>query len=311
MRIIKLWIVWIFIIGKGFAFDVSICAIFQNEAIYLKEWIEYHLLVGVEHFYLYNDRSTDHYQKVLAPYVERGIVDLFNCLPLNEETFFYTQRRAYVRGLNVARGASKWVAFVDLDEFIVPKKDDTISDMLRFYADNLGVMIRWKKFGTSGYWELPKDKLMIECLTKASSCDDEDNFITKSILQLSLLPDVFFDEEYVSEHKLDLVHFCVWEPYDGKKAKNKGPISYNGRVQKRLDTEDAQINHYWCRSEKSYREEKVPRKARLHHEDFGTPYPWPEEKILKYLNLYNSQTDETIQRFVPALKFQLESNCDR
>ena len=35
-------------------YKLSICAIFKNEANYLKEWIEYHRMVGVEHFYLYN-----------------------------------------------------------------------------------------------------------------------------------------------------------------------------------------------------------------------------------------------------------------
>lgn len=31
---------------------LSVCAIFKNEGPILKEWIEYHLLVGVDHFFL-------------------------------------------------------------------------------------------------------------------------------------------------------------------------------------------------------------------------------------------------------------------
>ena len=45
------------------SYNVSACAIFQNEAPYLKEWIEYHRLIGVEHFYLYNNGSTDNYDE--------------------------------------------------------------------------------------------------------------------------------------------------------------------------------------------------------------------------------------------------------
>ena len=33
---------------------LSICAIYRDEAPYLVEWIEFHRLVGVEHFYLYD-----------------------------------------------------------------------------------------------------------------------------------------------------------------------------------------------------------------------------------------------------------------
>lgn len=53
---------------------VSICAIFKNEAKYLKEWIDYHLIVGVDHFYLYNNYSDDNYEKVLKPYIQRQLV---------------------------------------------------------------------------------------------------------------------------------------------------------------------------------------------------------------------------------------------
>lgn len=30
---------------------LAVCAIFRDEAPYLAEWIEFHRLVGVEHFY--------------------------------------------------------------------------------------------------------------------------------------------------------------------------------------------------------------------------------------------------------------------
>ena len=57
-------------------YKVSIGAIFKNEALYLKEWIEFHRIVGVEHFYLYNNNSDDNYREVLEPYIKRNIVTL-------------------------------------------------------------------------------------------------------------------------------------------------------------------------------------------------------------------------------------------
>ena len=38
-------------------YKVSLCTIFKNEAPYLKEWIEFNHLIGVEHFFLYNNNS--------------------------------------------------------------------------------------------------------------------------------------------------------------------------------------------------------------------------------------------------------------
>ena len=54
---------------KGY---LSVCAIYKNEARYLAEWLEFHLLAGVEHFFLYNNNSTDDHREVLAPYLRAG-----------------------------------------------------------------------------------------------------------------------------------------------------------------------------------------------------------------------------------------------
>ncbi len=48
-------------------YSITICGIFKNEASYLKEWIEYHEMIGIEHFYLYNNNSDDNYRDILQP----------------------------------------------------------------------------------------------------------------------------------------------------------------------------------------------------------------------------------------------------
>ena len=53
-----------------------VCAIFKQEAHYLKEWIEFHRIQGFSKFFLYNNNSNDNYLEVLQPYIDKGIVDL-------------------------------------------------------------------------------------------------------------------------------------------------------------------------------------------------------------------------------------------
>ena len=55
---------------------LSICAVYRDEAPYLREWVAFHSLVGVERFYLYNNRSDDGHREALAPYVEDGSVTI-------------------------------------------------------------------------------------------------------------------------------------------------------------------------------------------------------------------------------------------
>ena len=52
---------------------LSVCAIFKNEGRFLREWLNYYLLAGVDHFYLYNNFSDDDYAAVLKPYVDKGL----------------------------------------------------------------------------------------------------------------------------------------------------------------------------------------------------------------------------------------------
>ena len=47
---------------------LAICAIFRDEARYLAEWLEFHQRQGVERFYLYENNSTDDWERALAPF---------------------------------------------------------------------------------------------------------------------------------------------------------------------------------------------------------------------------------------------------
>lgn len=54
---------------------LAVCAIAKDEGPYFKEWIEYHRLVGVGKFYIYDNESTDDTKKILEPYIASGLVD--------------------------------------------------------------------------------------------------------------------------------------------------------------------------------------------------------------------------------------------
>lgn len=51
---------------------LSIVCMALNEGPYIKEWIEYHKLVGVERFYFYDNGSNDNTREILEPYIRGG-----------------------------------------------------------------------------------------------------------------------------------------------------------------------------------------------------------------------------------------------
>ena len=146
---------------ENYKYKVSICAIFKDEAAYLKEWIEFHKIVGVEHFYLYNNKSSDNYMEVLSPYIEEKTVSL------KEWPNPQSQMAAYEDFMKNDSHETLWVGFIDLDEYVIPNKFDSIYDFLKAFNNRPSVIIYWKYFGTSGLLERNTNGLLTEELVVA------------------------------------------------------------------------------------------------------------------------------------------------
>lgn len=137
-------------------YDVVLCCIFKDEDSFLKEWIEYHLIVGVKHFYMYNNFSSDNYQNVLKRYIEQNLVTLIDW-PVPQGQF-----AAYKHWFENYRNDTQWVSFLDIDEFICPYYEMSIPSWVKKYRNYPCVLVYWKMFGTSGKVEHDNEKLVTE-----------------------------------------------------------------------------------------------------------------------------------------------------
>lgn len=123
---------------------LAICAIAKNEGPYFKEWIDWHHKQGVEKFYIYDNESTDCTKEVLDPYIESGLVE-YNYWPGKKQ-----QLATYDDCFERHRLDARWIAVIDLDEFIVPIKDKSIPDFLRDLEQYSSVEINWLVYGSGG-----------------------------------------------------------------------------------------------------------------------------------------------------------------
>ncbi len=57
-----------------FLYDLAVVAIMKCEGHYVKEWLDYHLLAGVDHFFIYDNDSPDNQREVVQPYIDAGLV---------------------------------------------------------------------------------------------------------------------------------------------------------------------------------------------------------------------------------------------
>ena len=77
-------LLFVFFCFCGFSdnYELSACCMFKNNPQYerewndMEEWIEYHRVLGVKHFFIYADRCTEDFIKKFDWYVDKGIVTI-------------------------------------------------------------------------------------------------------------------------------------------------------------------------------------------------------------------------------------------
>ena len=109
------------------------------------EWIAYHKLQGVQHFYLMSNGDTEALRILLAPYVQEGTVEIID---------WYFNRRCWTHQAPQTNaciyrylGLARWVAMMDIDEFFsVPSNTETVRSLVEKLDGNVGA------FCGSMYW---------------------------------------------------------------------------------------------------------------------------------------------------------------
>lgn len=268
-------------------YTLSVCAIFQDEARFLKEWIDYHRLVGVEHFRLYNNNSHDNYKQVLKPYIEEGIVELIEWPSIQEENdwfhfSFIVQTGAYNDAINNLKGVSKWLALIDTDEFIVPVCEDSVTEILEKHFSNVsGLCINWQCYGTSGIYKIGKNASMLRQLVYKAPQNHERNLFYKSIVQplhVKECPNPHFCE-YLDNH---------WHVNTNREA------VVDQQTYRNILVDKLRINHYWTRDEYFLHKIKIPRYER-----------WTsgaKQAVLNTANELNQEFDDCIIKILDRSK---------
>jgi hypothetical protein len=168
---------------EEFNHELCIVAIVKNEGLYLKEWIEFHQLVGCTKFLIYDNGSTDNTKNILEFYQKKGVLDWIDWPHLTP--WLNTQLLAYIHAIYTLRDKVRWVAFIDVDEFIFSPPNKDIRTFLKNYTDLPALIMYWTLFGTSGH-EIRPQGLVTENYTRRLDATHPDNrFIplSKSIVQ--------------------------------------------------------------------------------------------------------------------------------
>jgi FkbM family methyltransferase len=133
-------------------YNFAIMAIFKNETMVLKTWLEHYLWQGVEHFYLIDNGSTDQPLSILQKYIDEGIVTYY----YRPERFCQAQHYRVVFDLENLKETCKWLCICDLDELFFGTEQILAKELDNF--DNYDVINTHSFFyGSDGLINQPED----------------------------------------------------------------------------------------------------------------------------------------------------------
>lgn len=131
---------------------ISLLAIFKNETLNLKIWLEHYIWQGVEKFYLIDNDSSDNPLDILQPYIDNNIV-VYYYLP---EKYKQLEHYRHVFDQENLINYDGWLIICDLDEFFYGYPN-TLINTINYYDNYDVIYSNWKMFGSDNLIEHPED----------------------------------------------------------------------------------------------------------------------------------------------------------
>jgi hypothetical protein len=195
---------------------VALVCIAKNEENYIGEWVNYHTKLGFDKIFIYeNDWDCN--------LISENIVKIKINGPRQ-------QIPAYNHFINTYKNEYDWVAFFDVDEFLVLKKHNNIKEFINDYRDESAIGVNWVFFGDNNQKEI-NEYSVISRFTKRQLQPNEH---IKSLVNLKNVRTM-----YVHNH----VGPCV---DTNRKRIDNTPFNPNGPI------DVAQINHYFVKTKEEF-----------------------------------------------------------
>lgn len=232
---------------------IAIAVCVKDEARYIGEWVRFHRAVGIRHFYIYDNGSTDETRAILRDLLD---ADTLTIIPwagrmkdVGTGTTLNGQVIVFAHAILNFGGAYRRMAFIDVDEFLLPKEGHTVEQALEAVGDFPNVSLPWHMFATSGHATPPAGPLTLNYTMRGAdpmtSKEDVRNF--KCIVDPCEVTEV-------SVHQFQTREFGDLTANDaGKRFTRRARKSsefYSNRF--------LQLNHYYTKS----REELMAKLAR-------------------------------------------------
>ena len=128
---------------------VCLVAILKNEDAFVEEWVTYHKLLGVDHFFLYDNDPRQRLKSILR--LHREYVTVRPWLIDHDDGRHpgrTKQLKAYSHCLERDALGYEWITFIDGDEFIALEEHRDLKAFLAEFEGCDSIALNWHVFVT-------------------------------------------------------------------------------------------------------------------------------------------------------------------
>ena len=229
---------------------LTLIAVVRDQEHYIKEWLAFHHIVGVERFVLILHKCGDLTENRIRelPFAE----DIF-VHHVIDESVVSVQLGVYHWAVQHYGHDSRWLLFLDSDEFMFGTVEDSLPALLEPYEHFGGLAVHLHHFGSNNHVFRPPS-LSIEAFTKRKPDDYDMNRAVKSFIRTDQLAAI------LSPHIQVTIAPVVREHFDPVGAIHWGP-------QKKPTFDIVRCNHYHTRSMEDWVERRRRGSCNTVHED--------------------------------------------
>jgi len=207
-----------------------IVAIAKFEQDYIEEWVIYHLAMGFDRIYLYDNEDVPTYHNILKRFGNKVVI-------------IHAKGNNYSIGIQymvldhfmlnfVSQHNIKYVLHCDIDEFVCLKKHPNIQEFIKeYFLPNIaGISICWRYFGSSGLIKKTDEPVV----SRFRRCALKGDKLMKTLFKTE------FVTGFVCCHNV--------KPIEGYHIIATNGVITTEAENPDMDTSVIQMNHYYCKT---------------------------------------------------------------
>ena len=232
--------------------SVAIVAIARLENLYINEWIEYHVKLGFDRIYLYDNAcgNEDHIDKVLTVQNSKFVT----VIPAYDKKFY--QMKAYEDAYSKYGQQHEYMLFIDIDEFFTLMQHNSISEYVEFLNSRCpnfqDARINWELYDDNNAIErdlsVPVHKFFTQLVSTREGI--KKNIMAKCLLKTGLNDIYFPSEHYALSNTCNLIT-C--------NSIGEAVQSDTAIVSTKRNVSVAKIRHYMTKTLSEYMNQKLRR----------------------------------------------------